>query len=165
MSLRGLAQKAQLSPSFISQLERDLSRPSVVSLKQIADALGVRVHQLLVDTDDGSSSPVLLRQSDRPTWELAQTRYQLLVRPGGHLMQPQLVTYEPGAEMGAHPVTHEGEEFGMLLEGYSELRLGDEIFDLEPGDSVYFDATIPHNLRNKGDVPCVWLHVVTPSSF
>jgi transcriptional regulator with XRE-family HTH domain len=165
MSLRELAKRANLSASFISQLERNLSQPSVGSLKQLADVLDVKVHQLLVEADADITSPVLVRRGERLTWNLANTTYQLLTSQTGRLMQPQLVTYEPGADMGAHPITHEGEEFGMLLEGRSEFRIGDEVFVLESGDSVYFDATIPHTLRNNGDTPCVWLHVVTPSSF
>jgi mannose-6-phosphate isomerase-like protein (cupin superfamily) len=163
LSLRDLAGRAGLSVSFLSQMERDLARPSISSLKQVADALDIRVGDLLVDPVQ--RNPTVLRRDERPAWNLSNVRYEQLATVDGRQMQPQLVTYEPGADSGDHPVTHEGEEFGMVLQGRAECWVGDELFVLEQGDCVYFDATVPHRMRNAGQGPCVWLHVVSPPSF
>lgn len=163
LSLRQLAARAGLSVGFLSQVERDLTSPSISSLKQIANALGIKVADLLADASE--DHPVLLRRKDRPVWDLSHIRYELLATGNGRSMEPQLVTFEPGAESGDHPVTHEGEEFGMILSGRAECWIGDDFFELDTGDCVYFQASTAHRMRNPGDKVCVWLHVVSPPSF
>ena len=163
LSLRDLAARSGLSVSFVSQVERDITRPSISSLKQMADALDVQVAALLADTTPGHTR--VLRRHERPSAELSRIRYELLATGEGRQMEPQLVTFEPGADSGSHPVTHEGEEFGMILSGRAECWIGEDLMVLEEGDCVYFDATVPHRMRNSGSEPCVWLHVVTPASF
>ncbi|MDP9472691.1 MAG: XRE family transcriptional regulator [Chloroflexota bacterium] len=163
LSLRALASRSGLSLSFLSQMERDLVRPSISSLKQVADALDVKVGVLLADP--AQRHPTVLRRDERPAWQLSRVRYELLTTVQGQTMEPQLVTYEAGADSGDHPVTHEGEEFGMVLQGCAECWIGEELLVLKEGDCVYFDASVPHRMRNAGDEPCVWLHVVTPPSF
>lgn len=163
LSLRDLAGRSGLSVSFLSQVERDLARPSISSLKQVADALGVKVLDLLADP--AHQHATVLRRDERPVWNLSRVRYELLTTVNGRKMEPQLVTYEPGGDSGDHPVTHEGEEFGMVLQGRAECWIGEELVVLQEGDCVYFDASVPHRMRNAGPEPCVWLHVVTPPSF
>ena len=163
LSLRDLARRTGLSVSFLSQMERDLARPSISSLKEVAEALGIKVGDLLVDA--AHRSPTVLRRDERPGWNLSNVRYEMLATVDGRHMQPQLVTYEPGADSGDHPVTHAGEEFGMVLQGRAECWVGEDLFVLEQGDCVYFDATVPHRMRNAGPEPCIWLHVVSPPSF
>ena len=163
LSLRQLAVRSGLSVSFLSQLERDLTRPSISSLKQIADALDLKVAELLSDAVDNGR--VVLRRADRPVWDLSRARYELLATAKGRSMEPQLVTFEPGADSGDHPVTHEGEEFGLILRGRAQCWIGDDLLELEEGDCVYFAASTPHRMRNAGDHVCIWLHVVSPPSF
>lgn len=163
LSLRQLAESSGLSISFLSQLERDLTRPSISSLKQIADALGLKVADLLADVAENGK--IVLRRADRPVWDLSHVRYELLATAKGRSMEPQLVTFEPGADSGDHPVTHEGEEFGLILRGRAQCWIGEELLELEEGDCIYFEASTPHRMRNAGDDICVWLHVVSPPSF
>ncbi|HEX2513527.1 MAG TPA: XRE family transcriptional regulator [Chloroflexota bacterium] len=162
LSLREVARRTGLSPSFISQVERDRVTPSIASLKQLAAALGERVGVLLADP---APEGLVLRQGDRPTWELARVHYQQLAPDGGRLMQPQLLRFEPGGDLGEHPVVHEGEEFGLVLSGRVECFVGEQSFVLEEGDSVYFDARLPHRTRNAADAVSVYLLVVTPATF
>jgi quercetin dioxygenase-like cupin family protein len=163
LSLRELAARTGLSISFLSQLERDRVAPSIASLKRVADALGTRVAELLADPS--APDKVVHRRGARPIWRLARARYELLAPGEGRAMQPQLTTFEPGGSNGDHPVTHAGEELVYMLAGRAELGLGDEVTALEEGDAAYFDATVPHSLRNAGDGPCTCLVVVTPPSF
>ena len=163
LSLRELARRTGLSVSFLSQVERDLAAPSLGSLKQIATALGVKVSELV--TEPETDRRMVLRRADRPVLQLARVRFELLAEREGRLMEPQLVTYEPGADAGEHPVTHEGEEFCLILSGVAEWQVGDNVVVLEAGDSLYFEAGLPHRMRNPGDQPCVCLVVVSPASF
>jgi transcriptional regulator with XRE-family HTH domain len=166
VTLREVARRTGLSPSFLSQLERDRVSPSIASLKQVASALGVRVADLLAEPSAGDG--VVLRRAARPVWRLAHARYEQLApaAPGAERrMQPQLITFEPGGTLGDHPVSHAGDEFGFVLSGRVECAVGDEVFLLEPGDSVYFDARRPHRTRNAAAGEATYLLVVTPPSF
>ena len=172
VTLREVARRTGLSPSFLSQLERDQVSPSIASLKQVATALGVRVADLLAESAGGDA--VVVRRATRPVWRLARVRYEQLApappaAPHGSVaerqMQPQLITFEPGGSLGDHPVSHAGDEFGYVISGRVECAVGDEVFVLDPGDSVYFDARRPHRTRNAADAESAYLLVVTPPSF
>jgi quercetin dioxygenase-like cupin family protein len=101
-------------------------------------------------------------------WRLARVRYEQLSPPAGgeqRRMQPQLITFETGGSLGDHPVSHEGEEFGFVVAGKVECAVGDEVYLLDPGDSVIFDARRPHRTRNAADGESSYLLVVTPPTF
>jgi quercetin dioxygenase-like cupin family protein len=63
------------------------------------------------------------------------------------------ITYEPGAAGTADGslIAHDGYEYGFVLAGIIEVTVGDEVFVLHEGESLGFDSTIPHVLRNIGD--------------
>ncbi|HET7767771.1 MAG TPA: XRE family transcriptional regulator [Chloroflexota bacterium] len=179
VTLREVARRTGLSPSFLSQLERDQVSPSIASLKQVATALGIRVADVLAEASSGEG--VVVRRAERPVWKLARARYEQLspsvpVEPMGRAagdgaapaerrMQPQLITFEPGGSLGDHPVSHEGEEFGLVLSGRVECAIGEEVYLLEAGDSVCFDARRPHHTRNAAEGESAYLLVVTPPTF
>ncbi len=62
----------------------------------------------------------------------------------GRLIEPLIVTLEPDENRHMSLVTHQGQEFNLVLTGTVRVILGDDQIDLEPGDSIYFDPTIPH---------------------
>jgi len=70
------------------------------------------------------------------------------------------ITYPPGAHsmVGGDLVTHEGYEYGFVLSGEVEVTVGDEVFTLHAGESLGFDSSIPHLLRNQGteDFEGIW---------
>ena len=182
VTLREVARRTGLSPSFLSQLERDQVSPSIASLKQVATALGIRVADVLAEASSGEG--VVVRRAERPVWTLARARYEQLAplvpeepdepmgraagdgaAPAERRMQPQLITFEPGGSLGDHPVSHEGEEFGLVLSGRVECAIGEEVYLLEAGDSVCFDARRPHHTRNAAEGESAYLLVVTPPTF
>ena len=64
-------------------------------------------------------------------------------------MEPFLVTLEP-SETEEERSTHDGQEFIFVVQGQMEVRLGEEIHILEPGDSIYYDSTVPHLVKCHG---------------
>ena len=86
----------------------------------------------------------------------------LAFRFANKIMQPLLITLEPSDKSAAN-VTHGGQEFNMVLEGTICLTLGKKEFVLYPGDSVYFDPTIPHAQKCVGNVKARFLTVITES--
>ena len=83
----------------------------------------------------------------------------LAFRYANKVMQPLLVTLEP-TEAVAKLITHGGQEFNMVLEGTVIVTLGDKEFVMNPGDTIYFNPTIPHGQRCGGDVKARFLTVI-----
>ena len=75
-------------------------------------------------------------------------------------IEPLLVTIEPGDKDKVSLVTHPGQEYNMVLEGQVQVILGGNIIDLEKGDSIYFDPTIPHGQIARGDSSATFLTVI-----
>ncbi len=84
----------------------------------------------------------------------------LAYRFSGRKMEPFLITVPPKEPADMTPVSHSGQEFVHVLQGRLELRLGEEVLELNPGDSLYFDSQSPHALRGLDGAPAVFLDVI-----
>jgi transcriptional regulator with XRE-family HTH domain len=138
LSLRALATATDFSPSFISQLENGQVSPSIASMERIANTLGVTLGEFfnaLGSTEGG----VVLRAAERmqmqSQWSHA-TLEALSPMTRGRLVEPMLITLEPGARSGKHPTAQPREEFAFVLEGEVELTLGPDIYRLRAGDAA-----------------------------
>lgn len=180
MTLQQLAEMTDLSRGFIGQIEAGTANPSVGTLKKVADALGVPMGALFSDggeqagvasslgaNDAASASEVrVVRKDCRKTlmWPGRPWKTYLLTPDLQRKMEVMLNELEPGDTFD-EVYTHEGEEFGFILEGAYEVTVGDEVFVLEEGDSIYYPSRIPHKMRVVGDRRTKALWVVTPPSF
>lgn len=164
MSLRELADKTDLTPSFLSQVERDLAEPSITSLRKIADALGVPIFYFLLDNE--KPSPVV-RKNERKTLKMPQSHlmYELLVPNLDRSMEVWMGRLEPGAVSCETPLSHQGEECLFVLQGLMEVQLGEEIYVLEEGDTIYYFGAVPHQLKNIGEGELVFISAITPPLF
>jgi quercetin dioxygenase-like cupin family protein len=80
-------------------------------------------------------------------------------------MEPFIVTLEPATVKAAKTSVHEGEEFIFVLEGEMEVILGNHTDILSPGDSIYYDSTIPHKVQCHQDkVTRILAVIYAPSS-
>ena len=164
MSLQGLADLTGLTPSFLSQVERSVAEPSITSLRKIADALGVPIFYFLMQPDD--ESPVV-RRGERKTLNFreSQLSYQLLVPDLNRQMEVMMATLEPGASTCETALTHPGEECTVVLRGKMEITVGEEIYVLNRGDSIYFYCAIPHRITSVGEKDLVFISAITPPQF
>lgn len=80
-------------------------------------------------------------------------------RMQGKIMQPLLVVLDPSDEP-AKLVTHDGQEFNVVVEGTVVVSFGDKEFSLEVGDSIYFNPMYPHGQRCGGDVPAKFITII-----
>jgi len=166
MSLGDLAEKVDTSRSFLSQLEQGKTLPSLVTLKSIANAFGVTVGSL-VDEPQVERSPVV-KMEDRPKISHLQSGMYidaLTYRDIHKTMQPLLVRMEPGSNSGYEGYTHKGQEFGFVLKGQVVVELDNSKYELNPGDSIYFDSSRPHRFSNQSDEEALFVWVVTPPTF
>lgn len=159
-----LANRAYLTKGYISQLERDLTSPSIATLKDILDVLGEDLAMFFKeDTPEKEVYPKTERVITSDSTD--KLRVELLV-PGAQsrLMDPVLVTMSPG-ERTWEDVSHEGEEFGFVLAGRLILHLDNTEYRLRKGDCFYFEANKIHSLENIGDGVAKILWVVSPPIF
>jgi transcriptional regulator with XRE-family HTH domain len=158
-----LAERANLTRGFISQIERDLTSISLDSLAQILDALD----ENLSDFFRGAvEEKIVYRQKDRVAIEKEKIeRFELMV-PGStnRRLEPILLTLRQGqATPKERP--HEGEEFGYVLEGSVNLRFGKEILKLEKGECFYFSTEKEHWLQNQSSETAIILWISSPPFF
>ncbi len=179
LSLRELAGRLRVSPSLISQIETGRSNPSVSTLYAIADELDVSLDELLFNDRRPAEPMPATARPDAPAGgtmtathpvQRAATRHQIRLASGvlwerlTTLSEPGIeflrVTYEVGGASSPPDAfqRHAGHEWGYVLSGRLEVRIGFEEFVLEPGDAISINSSIPHRLATIGDEPveAIW---------
>jgi mannose-6-phosphate isomerase-like protein (cupin superfamily) len=156
-----------LSVSQLSRLERGEQELTVVDLMRLADYFDVSVTHFFLDTVSGNVK--ITRASDRPSLTRNFTDgkpvvQELLVRAENVKMEPSFLHIPAHGDSGS-AITHEGEEFLTILAGKLTMWIGDEHYELEEGDTIYYPCSIPHRWRNPCDMPSKVLAVSTPPSY
>ncbi len=164
MSIEQLAEKTGLSTGLISQLERDITGPSVASLWKISKALNVSINYFFEEYE--GNNPIV-RKSERKKIQLPNSNitYELLCPDLQKAMEVLLVEIEPGECSTEELISHEGEECGFVLQGTLKIKWGDKEYMLDEGDSIYLDSTVPHRYVNCGDVTSISIWSMVPPSF
>ncbi len=152
LSLRELAEQCGLSFNAISRIERGENSPTVSTLHQLATTLNVPIAAFF---EDAQEEATVFIQRDRRLRSNANgiLMESLGIGLRGQQLEPFLVTVEQGAGNADDPITHGGEEFVYCLEGKINYWVNDELYQLETGDSLLFQAIQPHCFQNSGDCP------------
>ena len=148
ISLRALARSSGLSANALSMIERNKVSPSVSTLYKLADALELPVTAFF--REEPHQKPIVFRKAaDRTRIPFVRGCWEGL---GGELfagrVEPFMLTLEPGGNSGRFPMAHTGHEFVICLEGLLEYTVEEQIFLLQPGDSLLFAAHQQHTWRN-----------------
>jgi len=166
LTLKRLAEMAECSESLLSRIENGNANPSIKTMHRVALALDMPVSGLFQEGVEDSS--VVLRQGERPTVQAGQAKGHrleaLIPSRRGNLLSGYINDIEPGS--GSEGViTHEGEEFGYVLDGEIELVVDKKKYQLRPGDSFFFRSERPHSYTNnrKKVARILWLN--TPPTF
>ena len=118
-----LADRAELSKGFISQLERDLTSPSIATLMDILQCLGTSIGEFFNETPE---EQIVFGKTDyfeKHDLELKNEIKWIIPNAQKNMMEPILLTLEPGGE--TYPDNpHEGEEFGYVLQGNISIHIG-----------------------------------------
>ena len=140
-----LADRAELSKGFISQLENDLTSPSIATLIDILTLLGSNLSKFFADYDEEqlvfTADDYFEKQSDggNITWIVPTAQK--------NAMEPIIIELAPGQETDAD-FPHEGEEFGYVLAGAVEVTVGERTAIARAGETFYFAADKRHFLKN-----------------
>lgn len=156
LSLQQVSAATGLSVGLLSQIERDISSPSVRALRLISDALGVEPIHLFEEPGAGAASSgmdvVLKRSEQRVVHFSAGITKHALTHSGQDGLELFLVTMAPGASSGNEFYTHPGVEAGYVISGRMKLAVESDVFILEAGDSFNFKSTLQHRFENAAKV-------------
>jgi len=169
-TLKDMAEKTGISWNYLSQIERGQTNPSIGTIKRITNALGIPFMGLANENpppDTTNQKAAIVRRDMRKVLVFPKSKLkQYLLTPD--LQRKLEVLYgevEPSEEYEEVWYSHEGEEFGFILEGRYEVTIEEEVHILEEGDCIYFQSHLPHKMRGIGDKPCKTIWVITPPSF
>jgi len=164
-TLRDVAERAGLSESFLSQVERGRASASIASLRRIADGLGVSMADLFQPS--GLEQPRVLRRDERPTLDFGILGRKMLLTPRPlHHLEVFVGEIDPGGSTGAEQYAHgDSEELFVVLGGAVRLELGDGVHELETGDSIAYSSSTPHRVSNAGEGVAEVMWVISPPSY
>ena len=188
LTLDKFSKMTGLSKSFLSQVERGLTEPSITSLKKISKQFGFSVVNLFLNEGDINSSweygnssqkynekrPVyvesvkVVRADKRKRFALpgSKVMYDLLTPDMNRQLEVMFMRVKKGDNSGEEPMLDPpGEKIGLVLKGSLEVQVENEIFQLMEGDSIYYPTNIAHSWRAlEGDATeVIW--ILTPPSF
>lgn len=195
MTLADLSERSGVSKSLLSMIERGRSVPTITTFQKIATALGITASSLFSDNGSSSSTentnpkpsgvhqgsrfPHLVSNGNNLEWKgftvVHKNQRKKMIMPWGahyQMLCPDLqhkiefiyLNYPVGTRVEEF-YSHTGEECGVVLEGRFKGVIGDQEVILEPGDSIYYDSSIPHRWENAGDVEVKAIWAITPPSF
>jgi transcriptional regulator with XRE-family HTH domain len=171
LTVREIARRVGVSPSLISQIERDKVNPSVSTLWGLVTVLGLPMSDLFPDgaghgprlVSPAAPPSPLTRPGDRAVINLESgVRWERLTAGSDPLVEFLLVVYPPGAASCDEDslMRHGGKEYGIVTRGRLGVRIGFDEHELTPGMAVSFDSSSPHRLWAIGDEPAEAIWVV-----
>lgn len=165
ISQRELAKRAGIPNSTISLIESNQTNPSVGALKRILDGIPIGLSEFFALEPD-QESKIFYQSEELIEIGKGQISYrQIGDNVFGRSLQILKERYSPGADTGKVPLTHDGEEGGIVLSGRLEVTVGDQRKILGPGDAYYFESRRPHRFRCVGPVICEVISACTPPTF
>ncbi len=157
-----LADRCELTKGYISQLENDLTSPSIATLVDLLNALGTNLSDFFHEETEEkivfTEAEYIEKRSEGMLWNWVIPNAQK------NMMEPVLVELEPGAQTQTD-FPHEGEEFGYVLEGRIAVVTGGKSHVAKKGESFYFTAGKEHCIVNKGKGKARFVWISTPPNF
>lgn len=164
MSIEQLSEVTGLSKGLISQIERNLTGTSVSSLWKISQALNVTMNYFFDEYDDFNQ---VVRKDERKKLIMKKGKrvYELLSPDLKKQIEMLWIEINPGECDKAESISHVGEECGVVIKGTLRVVSGENIYDLNEGDSIYLDSTLPHKYINMGEDLSISVWATVPPNF
>jgi len=165
LTLKDVARMTNLTESLLSQIENNKAQPSITSLMAISKALNTPIAYFFDQDDSHAKSPVL-RSSERPVVHTKSGITYYLLSPNVEEVQIEMLyaEFEKGASTEVMH-THSGYECGIVLEGKLEVRLNEDRYVLNRGDSITIPSSQPHDIANIYDGMTIAIWVNNPPTF
>ncbi|MBQ8184678.1 MAG: helix-turn-helix transcriptional regulator [Lachnospiraceae bacterium] len=162
LTLGDLASRSELTKGFLSQVERNLTTPSISTLEDILEALGTNLSEFFHEEPEkqivfSTQEFFVDDQEDyRIEWVIPNARK--------NQMEPILLTIHP-RKKSRELQAHDGEEFGYVLKGNITLVCGGKRYKVKAQETFYLDGTKSHHLYNHGNNDAKVLWITTPPTF
>ncbi|PKU24444.1 cupin domain-containing protein [Telmatospirillum siberiense] len=165
LSQRELARRAGITNASISLIESNRLNPSVGALKRVLDGIPMGLAEFFA-MEMETPPQVFYGSADFVEIVSGDISYRQVGRDlTGRALQIMLERYVAGADTGRVPLSHDGEEGGVVIAGRLEVTVGDQMRVLGPGEAYYFHSRTPHRFRNVGREDCRVISACTPPSF
>lgn len=157
-----LADRSELSKGFISQLERNLTSPSITTLMDILQCLGTSIGEFFNEAPD---EQIVFGKQDYFVKEDTEYKNEIkwiIPNAQKNTIEPIYLTLQAGGST-CPDTPHEGEEYGYVLQGAVSIHLGNKTYKAKKGESFYYTADKTHFLSSKNGATLIW--VSSPPSF
>jgi transcriptional regulator with XRE-family HTH domain len=167
MTVQQFAERTGFSSALLAQIENRMVSPSLGTLVKIANTFGTTVSSFIGGKEEREFS--IVRKEDRSTvsrvglkegGKSTYTYESLGAGKAGRKMEPFLVRLQPLSGPSTTRSAHDGEEFLYVLSGKVTVRLGNLSDDLEEGDCIYYNSTIPHQVHSADEREAIILAVI-----
>ena len=164
LTLEDVANRCELSKGFLSQVENNLSSPSITTLEDILEVLGSSLSEFFSE-DEPSENIIVYTESDYFVNEQENYKIDYLVpNAQKNLMEPIYLTLNPKGSSEIVP-PHDGEDFGYVLEGSIVVVYGNKSVTCKKGESFYFVTDKKHYIKNTTNKPAKVIWVSSPPNF
>lgn len=164
MTQEELANRCELTKGFISQIERDLTSPSLATLIDIMECLGTNLKDFFNEAEE---EKIVFRKDDffiQENQELKNTVTWIVPSSQKNEMEPILLELEPsGSSQVYNP--HEGEKFGYVLTGSVNVYVGKKRFKVKKGECFYYKTNATNYITNEGKGAARVIWISTPPYF
>mgnify|MGYP001572047927 CR=1 FL=1 len=166
-SLRDLAHRSRVDFGTLSRIETGKFVGHVTTHQKIGQALGLSLGELyretrLVPEASDMPTPMHASEAERFTYDQNASAVLLANQVLEKRMLPQLILLQPGGQTHQEQGKAGSEQWLFVLEGEIEVRIGEQVYPLTPNGTLYFNAAIPHQLRNPGTMAARCISVTTP---
>lgn len=168
ITLIELAQRSGVQQATLSRIETGAMRGTVESHRRIAETLGISLAELYSDVDSRMSEVVLSPKKTRSPTSKKNSRlsYEVLLQQGSQKkLLPVLITLDGGTETDRERSNRGVEKFVWVMDGKVDVRVEKESFPLVKGDTLYFDASLPHYIKHQSNSPAKVLVVTSPPTL
>ena len=152
ITIQALSGKTGLTQGYLSKIENNPAPPPIPTLVKIAYGLNVHISYFFEEEEELSSGPSIIRQHERKEligdYTSLGYRYEAVIRKkGSDTIKPLVITLPNKMDQEQVPFNyHDGEEMIYILEGQLNFFYGDGLYRVSQGDTVFFDATVPHKI-------------------
>jgi len=165
MSIKKLAEKLEVSSSHISQVERNISSPSIMILKKIANIFEVPMTSFFDEVFSKDETVVKKEERKKITLPNSNFVYEMLSPSNVKEFQLLMTRIEKNGQLGNNPIGHKGQECCYVAKGEIVFIIRNKEHKLKEGDSIYYPEDTPHNVINIGNQEAIIISVISPAEF
>lgn len=165
MTIKDLAENAQITSSMLSQIERGQANPSLNTIRLIAQALDIPLFKFFIENENNEMSGLIVTPEKRKHIISEGIEYELLTPTLDSAIEFMQLTLIPGTSTVKKPLSHKGEEVAIVIEGSVVIHIEENDYIMNKGDSIRIPAQTRHAWSNENGRNAIIIFAVTPPEF